>query len=443
MRVAVIGTGYVGLVAGAGFSDFGNEVTCVDIDARRVERLRRGEIPLYEPGLEDLVRRNSGEGRLRFTTEVAEAVPGAEVVLIAVGTPQGSYGLGADLEQVWSAGRSVGRALTAFAVVATKSTVPVGTADRLREIVAGETTQAFAVASNPEFLKEGDAVADFMKPARVIIGCDDARGVERLRNLYAPFVRTTDRVLVMDVRSAELSKYAANAMLATRISFMNELARLAEVVGADIEAVRAGIGSDPRIGPRFLFAGPGFGGSCFPKDLRALASTAHRHGIELSVVEAAERANERQKRLLGARIREHFGGVSLSGRRIGIWGLAFKPETDDVREAPALALADDLLSAGASVIAYDPAAAETARALLGDRIDYARDMYGAVAGADAVVLVTEWKQFRRPDFARMAALMRGRALFDGRNIWNETEIAALGFRYYAIGRRGRDAGPGA
>lgn len=434
MKIAVIGTGYVGLVAGAGLAEFGNDVTCVDIDAARIACLRQGQIPIYEPGLEDLVRRNHAEGRLQFVTELTGAVAGADVVLIAVGTPQGTYGLGASLEQVWAAGREIGRALTGFAVIATKSTVPVGTADRLREIIAAETSHPFSVASNPEFLKEGDAVADFMKPSRVIVGCQDDRGTATLRNLYGPFVRTTDRILIMDVRSAELSKYAANAMLATRISFMNELARLAEAVGADIERVRAGVGSDPRIGPRFLFPGPGFGGSCFPKDIRALAHTAHGHGLELSVVEAADRANERQKRLLGARVRQHFGGASLSGRRIALWGLAFKPETDDVRESPALATADDLLSAGATVTAYDPAAAETARAQLGNRVEVLADMYAAVQGADALVLVTEWKQFRRPDFARIKAAMRGDALFDGRNIWDPAELRGLGFRYYGIGR---------
>ena len=402
MKVAVIGTGYVGLVAGAGLSDFGNDVACVDIDAERIERLNAGEIPIYEPGLEDLVRRNRSEGRLTFTTDLAEAVTGVDVVLIAVGTPQGSYGLGADLEQVWTAGRTIGKALTGFAVIATKSTVPVGTANRLQEVIAAETDQPFAVASNPEFLKEGDAVSDFMKPSRVVIGCDDPRGISALRNLYAPLVRVNDRIMTMDVCSAELTKYAANAMLATRISFMNEMARLAEAVGADIERVRAGIGSDPRIGRNFLFPGPGFGGSCFPKDIRALAHTAHGHGVELSVVEAADRANERQKRVLGTRVRQHFGGNSLTGKRIALWGLAFK--------------------------------AETGRRALGDRVTIAPDMYSCVKDADALVLVTEWKQFRRPDFARIRESMAGNALFDGRNIWDPQKLRELGFIYYGIGR---------
>lgn len=434
MRVAVVGTGYVGLVAGAGFSEFGNDVTCVDTDADRVARLKRGEIPLYEPGLEGLVRRNAAQERLAFTTELASAVAGSDVIIIAVGTPQGSYGGGAELSYVFSAAREIGRALDGYAVIVTKSTVPVGTAERIRETIAAVTDHPFCVASNPEFLKEGDAVNDFMKPARVILGCDEERGIEVLRHLYAPFVRTNDRILVMDPKSAELAKYAANAMLATRISFMNELSRLAEVVGADIDRVRRGIGSDPRIGPKFLFAGPGFGGSCFPKDIRALTHTARGHGVELAVVEAAERANERQKRVLGARIRGHFGGGSLADRRVAIWGLAFKPETDDVRESPALSVIDDSLAVGAQVVAYDPAAIETARALLGDRIEYATNMYDAVEGADALVLVTEWKVFRRPDFGRIKAAMRSLGIFDGRNIWNPNRLRDLGFTYYGIGR---------
>jgi len=434
VRLAVIGTGYVGLVAGTGFADFGNDVWCVDIDQARIERLRRGEIPIYEPGLAGLVERNTAQGRLRFTADTAEAVAGAEVVFIAVGTPQGDYGGGTNLDYVLAAARDVGRALTGWAVIVTKSTVPVGTADRVREIIAAETTHDFAVGSNPEFLKEGDAINDFMKPPRVVIGCDDERGVEVLRNVYAPFVRTGDRVHVMDVRSAELTKYAANAMLATRISFMNELALLAEKVGADIEKVRLGIGTDPRIGPKFLFPGPGFGGSCFPKDIRALTHTARGYGAGLSVVEAADRANERQKRVLGTRVREHFGGATLTGKRIAVWGLAFKPETDDVRESPGLTVIEDLLAAGAKVAAYDPEAIETARAQLGDKVEYAADMYAAAAGADALVLVTEWKQFRRPDFARLKELMRGAALFDGRNVWSPAAVRELGFSYYGIGR---------
>jgi UDPglucose 6-dehydrogenase len=436
MRIAVVGTGYVGLVAGAGFADFGNDVTCVDIDAHRITRLQAGEMPIYEPHLGELVRRNADQGRLVFTTELAEAVAGAEVVIIAVGTPQGALGGAAETGQVLGVAREIGRALTDFCVIVTKSTVPVGTGDRVREAIAAETDIDFVVASNPEFLKEGDAVNDFMKPARVVIGCDDQRGIDLLWSLYAGFVRTNNRVIVMDLRSAELTKYAANAMLATRISFMNELARVADAVGADIQQVRTGIGSDPRIGPKFLFPGPGFGGSCFPKDLRALTHTARGYGIELSVVEAVERANERQKRLLGSLVRDHFGGGSLTDRRVAVWGVSFKPETDDVRESPALTLIDDLLAAGAEVVVYDPAAMGTAREVLGDRVGYANDMYAAVDGMDALVLVTEWKSFRRPDFDRLKGLMRTAALFDGRNIWNPSELRELGFAYHCIGRPG-------
>ena len=433
MRIAVIGTGYVGLVAGAGFSDFGNDVTCVDVDEERIQRLREGIIPIHEPGLDLLVKRNLDAGRLSFGTRTSEAVAGADVVVIAVGTPTTPGSEAADLSYVDAAARDIGKGLTGYAVIVTKSTVPVGTADLVRAAVGAETKHEFSVASNPEFLKEGDAVNDFMKPARVILGVDDDRAAERLRNLYAPFVRTNDRVLLMDVRSAELSKYAANAMLATRISFMNELALLAEAVGADIEKVRKGVGSDPRIGPKFLFPGPGFGGSCFPKDTRALIHTAREHGARVRVVEAVVAANERQKKVLGEKVRAHFGG-DLAGKRIAVWGLAFKPETDDIRETPALVVIDELLSAGASVVGCDPIATGNAKKELGDKIDYALDMYEAAEGADAVVLVTEWHPFRRPDFKRLVQIMRTPALFDGRNIWPPAQLRELGFYYESIGR---------
>ncbi|HEU4615060.1 MAG TPA: UDP-glucose/GDP-mannose dehydrogenase family protein, partial [Kofleriaceae bacterium] len=354
MKIVVVGTGYVGLVTGAGFSEFGHTVTCVDIDPKRVEALQRGQIPIHEPGLDELVRRNSALGRLSFTTSTAEAVPGAQAVFIAVGTPSSHDGA-ADLQYVLAAARDIGRSIDGFTVVVTKSTVPVGTADRVRKAIQGVTDRPFAVASNPEFLKEGDAVNDFLKPPRVVIGADDARAVDTLRSLYHGMLRTNDRIMVMDIASAELTKYAANAMLATRISFMNELSRLAEAVGADIEKVRVGIGNDPRIGNKFLFAGCGFGGSCFPKDLRALIHTGREHDVQLTVVDAVERANERQKRVLGRRILNHFGG-NLEGRKVAIWGLAFKPETDDIRESPALVLIDQLRGAGAEIVAYDPAA---------------------------------------------------------------------------------------
>ena len=419
VKVAVIGTGYVGLVAGAGFADFGNSVVCVDIDEARIAQLRRGEVPIYEPGLHDLIARNAARGRLSYTTDLASAVAGADVVFIAVGTPQADDGH-ANLEYVLAAARDIGRALTGWAVVATKSTVPVGTAERVRASLAETAKVPFSVASNPEFLKEGDALNDFMKPARIILGVADDQARKLLEDLYAPFVRSRNRMQFVDVRSAELIKYAANAMLAVRISFMNEIALLAEKVGADVEKVRAGIGSDPRIGPHFL-------------DLRALLHTGHESGQELWVVDAAVRANERQKRVLAARVREHLG-QRLEGKRVAVWGLAFKPETDDIRESPALAAIEDLLAAGASVVGYDPAAMDRVRTELGDRIVYAADAYAAADGADALILVTEWHEFRRPRFADLKARMRGDAVFDGRNVWSPDEVRKAGLRYYGIGR---------
>ncbi|MDB4957750.1 MAG: UDP-glucose dehydrogenase [Myxococcales bacterium] len=432
MKLAVIGTGYVGLVSGAGFSDFGHHVTCVDIDAERVATLLRNDIPIHEPGLAELVRRNASVGRLHFTISTAEAMRGAQLAILAVGTPSRPDG-SADLSYVFEAARQVGRAIEGFTVIVTKSTVPVGTADKIREVIAGVTKQPFAVASNPEFLKEGDAVNDFLKPARVILGAEDPRAIDLLRELYRGVMRTGDRIQVMDIRSAELTKYAANAMLATRISFMNELARLAEVVGADIEAVRKGIGSDPRIGPKFLFAGAGFGGSCFPKDLRALLHTGREVDVELDVVNAVERANERQKRVLGERVIAHFGG-SLAGKHVAIWGLAFKPETDDIRESPALVLIEQLLASGAKVSGYDPAAMPNVRAQLGISIELAGDPYTATTGADALVLVTEWHELREPDLDRLKAQMRTRVLVDGRNVWSQADARKAGFTYYGIGR---------
>jgi UDPglucose 6-dehydrogenase len=437
MKIAVIGTGYVGLVTGTGFSDFGNDVTCVDIDEKRVAALERGEIPFFEPGLSDLVRRNAGLNRLHFTTSTTDAVAGAQIVFIAVGTPSAADG-SADLSHVFEAGRQIGAALTGFAVVVTKSTVPVGTAEKVRAAVASTAKFPFAIASNPEFLKEGDAVNDFLKPPRVVVGADDKRAIEILRDLYRGVLRTNDRIHVMDIASAELTKYAANAMLATRISFMNELSRLCEIVGADIESIRKGIGSDPRIGQKFLFAGAGFGGSCFPKDLRALAHTGREHDVQLGIVESVIRANERQKKLLGERVIAHFGG-NLEGKRIAVWGLAFKPETDDIRESPALTLIEQLCAAKASVIGYDPVAMNNVRAQLRDTIAFAADAYSAANGADAIVLVTEWHELRDPDLQRLSAIMRTRVLVDGRNVWSGSEARAAGFTYYGIGRRNGDS----
>ena len=436
MKIAVLGTGYVGLVTGAGFAELGNDVTCIDIDAGRVAALERGEVPIHEPGLPELLQRNRTRGRIRFATDGRAAVAGAQVVFIAVGTPSRASGA-ADLTYVLEAARAIGRAIEGFTVVVTKSTVPVGTAAKVKAAIAGETRHPFAVASNPEFLKEGDAVNDFLKPARIVVGADHERAVAALRELYRPVLRTSDRMIVMDVASAELTKYAANAMLATRISFMNELARLAEVVGADIEAIRKGVGSDPRIGSKFLFAGAGFGGSCFPKDLRALIHTGREHDVQLTVVDAVERTNERQKRMLGQRILTHFGR-QLGGKKVAIWGLSFKPETDDIRESPALTLIEQLVEAGATVAAYDPVAMPNVRAQLGRAIDQtvelADEPYAAAAGADALVLVTEWHELRDPDLARLAGAMRTLTLFDGRNMWSARAARAAGFTYYGIGR---------
>jgi UDPglucose 6-dehydrogenase len=432
MKLAVVGTGYVGLVAGAGFADFGNDVVCADVDPRKIASLQAGEIPIYEPGLEELVAHNAREGRIKFSSDVSAAVAGAEVVFIAVGTPQGPDGA-ADLSAVFAVADTIGKAMIGPLVVVTKSTVPVGTAERIRAIITERTKHTFAVVSNPEFLKEGDAVNDFMKPDRVIIGTDDDRAREVLRHLYAPFVRTTDRLMFMDARSAELAKYTANAMLATRVSFMNEIANLAEQLGADIESVRKGVGADPRIGPKFLFPGVGFGGSCFPKDIKAIQHLAAKHDVPLDVIGAVDRVNERQKSILASKIERHFG--SVRGRTIALWGLAFKPRTDDIREAPALPLIDRLIQLGARVVAHDPAAIDNTRALLGERIGYADHMYDAVDGADALALVTEWHEFRRPDFARIKKALKTPVLFDGRNIWDPEELRGLGFTYFGIGRR--------
>jgi UDPglucose 6-dehydrogenase len=443
MQLAVVGTGYVGLVAGAGFSDFGNDVACVDVDESKIARLLRGEVPIYEPGLDALIASNVKAGRLRFSTDVAGAIRGAEVVLIAVGTPSSADG-SADLSAVFAVAETIGKtiesesaakgAAAAFKVIVTKSTVPVGTADRIKAIVGKLTTAPFAVASNPEFLKEGNAINDFMKPDRVVIGADHPRAVEALRHLYAAFVRATDRIHVMDPRSAELTKYASNALLATRISFMNDLAVLAEKLGADIELVRKGVGADPRIGPKFLFPGPGFGGSCFPKDISALIHAGKAVDHDLALVRATEEVNARQKKLLGQKVLSHFNG-SLTGRKIAIWGLAFKPQTDDIRESPALTLIDDLLAGGAIVHAHDPQAAENVKAIYGDRVLFADTMYGATEGADALCLVTEWHEYRTPDFHRLKRLMRQASLFDGRNMWVPAELRELGFTYAGIGRR--------
>ena len=436
MKICVIGTGYVGLVAGAGFADMGNDVTCCDIDGEKIAVLKRGEVPIYEPGLDKLIAHSVQEGRLVFTTDISAGVAGAEVVLLAVGTPPAPDG-SADLSYLFRAAETVARALSGWAVLVTKSTVPVGTGDKVEAIVRQHTRHEFAVASNPEFLKEGDAVNDFMKPDRVIIGTSDSRALSTLQALYAPFTRSSDRVLVMDRRSAELTKYAANAMLATRISFMNELASLCDAVGADIELVRKGLGSDGRIGTKFLYAGAGYGGSCFPKDLRAVINTAKEAGMSLQVLTAVESVNQKQKHHMAERLRNHFGG-DLRGRKIAVWGLAFKPGTDDVREAPALVLIEDLLAAGARISATDPVAIAPARKILGERVEFLASNYQCAEGADALALVTEWHDYRRPNFERLRSLMRTPVVVDGRNAWQPSEVRAAGFTYYGVGR-GRGA----
>ncbi|MBS1137093.1 MAG: nucleotide sugar dehydrogenase [Proteobacteria bacterium] len=440
MKITVIGTGYVGLVSGTCLAEVGNDVLCVDVDESKIATLNAGGIPIFEPGLEAMVARNRAAGRLRFSTDTAEGARHGEIQFIAVGTPPDEDG-SADLTYVVQAARNIGRHMDGYRVIVDKSTVPVGTADKVRAAVAEELAARgakidFSVVSNPEFLKEGAAVEDFMRPDRVIIGAEDPRAIALMRELYAPFQRNHERIIVMDVHSAELTKYAANAMLATRISFMNELANLAEKLGADIELVRQGIGSDPRIGYHFLYAGCGYGGSCFPKDVKALIKTAAESGGELSVLSSVELANEKQKRVLAAKMVRHFG-ESLSGKRIAVWGLAFKPNTDDMREAPARTLVGELVARGAKVVAYDPVAMDEARRIFGtdSRIAYAESPLAAVSGADALAVVTEWKEFRSPDFVEIKRRLKAPLIFDGRNLYEPARMKSLGFQYFPIGRR--------
>ena len=440
MKITVIGTGYVGLVTGACFAEVGHDVVCLDIDQHKIDRLNRGEIPIYEPGLEPIVKKNHADGRLAFTTNTAEAVAHGRLQFIAVGTPPGEGG-SADLQYVLAVARDIGRHMNDFKVVVNKSTVPVGTASKVREMVQHTLAERgagldFDVVSNPEFLKEGAAVSDFQKPDRIIVGGDDERALETMRRIYAPFNRNHDRLITMDARSAELTKYAANAMLATRISFMNELANLAEHLGADIEQVRQGIGSDPRIGFHFLYPGCGYGGSCFPKDVKALIRTARQTPEGgLSVLEAVEAVNEKQKSRLAAKIRARLG-ADLSGRHFAIWGLAFKPRTDDMREASSLVLIRELLSAGATVTAFDPAALETAQAELAgaEGIRFVDSADDALADADALVIVTEWNEFRSPDFELIRASLKQPLIFDGRNLFEPEDMHAMGFEYHPFGR---------
>ena len=431
MKLAVVGTGYVGLVVGACFAENGNEVVCVDSDAAKIESLKQGRLPIYEPGLGELVARNGAENRLQFSTELAPSVASAQVVFIAVGTPPGEDG-SADLTHVLTVARDLAHAMTDYTVVVTKSTVPVGTAARLREVIGRETSQPFSVVSNPEFLKQGAAIDDFMRPDRVVIGVEDQRAAELMQTLYAPFTRTGAPIQLMDCVSAELCKYASNAMLATRVSFMNEIAAVCELFDADVDNVRRAMAADRRIGPSFLFPGIGYGGSCFPKDIKALVSASRAEGYHCRILEAVEAVNATQKVRLVEKMRTHFD--SLDGRTIGVWGLSFKPRTDDMREAPSVPIVESLLGAGATVQAYDPEAEWAARAIFADRIMYAPRSYDALDGADALAIVTEWNEFREPDFARMRALMRAPVIFDGRNVFDVEQMRAEGFTYYSIGR---------
>ncbi len=441
MKVTVVGTGYVGLVSGTCLAEVGNDVLCLDVDPEKIRILNEGGIPIFEPGLLDMVKRNVAAGRLRFTTDVEQAVAHGTIQFIAVGTPPDEDG-SADLQYVLAAARNIGRHMGDYKVVVDKSTVPVGTGDKVRAAIADELKArgadiAYSVVSNPEFLKEGAAVEDFMRPDRIVVGAEDERAIELMRALYAPFQRNHERLIVMDVRSAELTKYAANAMLATRISFMNELANLAERLGADIEQVRQGIGSDPRIGYHFLYPGCGYGGSCFPKDVQALQRTARLDaGMEMKVLNAVEDANDAQKHVLTAKTVKRFGN-DLSGRKFAVWGLAFKPNTDDMREAPSRYLLADLFAAGATVVAYDPVAMHEARRIFGDepRLSYAESPMAALDGADALLIVTEWKEFRSPDFEAIKAKLKQPVIFDGRNLYEPKQVRQFGIDYQAIGRQ--------
>jgi len=444
MKISVIGTGYVGLVTGTCLAESGNQVICMDIDERKIELLNDGRVPIYEPGLEELIKRNTAHTRLTFTTDMASAVRNADIIFIAVGTPPGEDG-SADLKYVLDAAREIGKFMNGYKVVVNKSTVPVGTGDKVRAAIASRTKHKFDVVSNPEFLKEGAAIEDFMKPDRVVIGAESPKAIQLMNELYAPFVRTGKPILMMDIRSAEMTKYASNAMLATKISFINEMANICGILGADIDSVRKGMGYDKRIGFEFLFPGVGYGGSCFPKDVKALVQTAEEHRIAATVLKAVEAVNEEQKKMIFRKIVEHFrvtagrkrppGKKPLAGRTIAVWGLSFKPRTDDMREAPSVVIIDNLLRAGAEVRAHDPVAMNEAYKIFKDRIFLAGDSYEALRGADALAVVTEWNEFRTPDFARMKKLMKTPVIFDGRNVYSQDEVRKLGFTYYGMGRR--------
>ena len=436
MNIAIVGTGYVGLVSGTCFAEVGIDVTCVDIDAQKIENLKQGIIPIYEPGLDELVCRNQKEGRLHFTTDLSSCINNVEVVFSAVGTPPDEDG-SADLKYVLEVARTFGQNINKFAILVTKSTVPVGTSKKIRAVIEEELEKRgvnipFEVASNPEFLKEGAAIKDFMSPDRVVIGVESERSRKVMERLYRPFLLNNFRVIFMDIASAEMTKYAANSMLATRISFMNDIANLCELVGADVNMVRKGIGTDIRIGNKFLYAGCGYGGSCFPKDVKALIHTGKEHGYHMSIIEAVEKVNEQQKEIVFNKLKKALN--CLTNKRIAIWGLAFKPETDDMREAPALVVINRLLESGAEVVVYDPVAIDECKRRLGDKVKYAKDMYDAVIDADAIAMITEWKQFRVPSWSIIKKAMRGNIIVDGRNIYDPTELAEEGFEYHCIGK---------
>ena len=443
MKISVIGTGYVGLVTGTCLAESGNDVICMDIDKRKIEMLNAGIVPIYEPGLEELVKRNTSRERLSFTTDMAQAVKKSDVIFIAVGTPPGEDG-SADLKYVLGAAKEIGEHMNGYKIVVNKSTVPVGTGDKVRAAVASRTKRKFDVVSNPEFLKEGAAIEDFMKPDRVVIGAESGRAAALMEELYAPFVRTGKPILTMDIKSAEMTKYASNAMLATKISFINEMAVICSSLGADIDSVRKGMGYDRRIGFDFLFPGVGYGGSCFPKDVKALVQTAKEYGVDAKVLNAVEAVNERQKSFLTSLVLGHFSARGkkgtgakkpLDGLTIAVWGLSFKPRTDDVREAPSVVIINSLLRAGAKVKAHDPVAMNEAKKIFKNRIAFTEDGYDALRGADALAVVTEWNEFRTPDFAKIKKTMKKPIIFDGRNIFNQEELRKMGFTYYGIGRK--------
>ena len=436
MKIAVVGTGYVGLVTGTCFAEVGIEVTCIDIDQKKIDNLHKGILPIYEPGLEEMVSRNVKAGRLNFSTSLAESIKGADVAFIAVGTPPGEDG-SADLKYVLAVARGIGENIEDYCVVVTKSTVPVGTAAKVRAELEGALAKRgasveFDVASNPEFLKEGAAIDDFLKPDRIVVGVSSDRAEEMMRRLYKPFLLNGHPIIFMDIPSAEMKKYAANSMLATKISFMNDIANLCEIMGADVNKVRQGIGSDARIGTKFIYPGIGYGGSCFPKDVKALIKTAQENGYQMQVLQAVEGVNEAQKEVLFSKVKKHFGG-ELQGKRFAIWGLSFKPKTDDMREAPSLVIIEKLLAEGATVSAYDPVAVAEAKHSLGDRITYAKDQFEALVDADALLVVTEWPEFRSPSFEVVGRLLKQKAIFDGRNIYDAAELKELGFTYHCIG----------